>query len=327
MIKKASLVLFCMVLSLSALAIGIAATSQYQEKENAIRKSCELGYGRPGSSPSQLGSQYFTPEIHLATPSSSSPSASGAVSCLRPGANGEILIRGKMPEGTKFVVENDDINITSQTQVAGITHLVVSVSPNAMPGRYNVTAFAPVTCSSTTIPAAIIAAQMEWHLVASNGWRIDLTNTATGCSYEAYNKSRQYKASFTRGSEAKPFRELSAEYDYNVYDKEAHFKISPYSPIDTGGVKSMTQEEMVAITQKMADPHISQAERQKLIKQIQDYQSSMKQSFAKINEESRPFSCSDLTLKTAGGKVTGTMDCSNDPGKLTVTGTYKYVSY
>lgn len=326
MFKKVSIVLFLLTLSFTALAIGIAASSQFQEQENAIRKSCEVSYNGSGPAASSLGSKYFTPEVQLFTPSSGSSAAGSALSCLKPGSMGEIQLKGKTPEGTKYVIENDDIKITSQSQVAGVTHLGVSVGAGAMPGKYNLTAFAPVTCSSNTIPAVIIVGHTEWHLVASNGWHIDLANTAgLGCSSEVYNKSRQYKASITRGTEAKPFRELNASYEYSVYNKEAHFQISPYSEPVATGASPMTQEQLVAITQKMADPHISQAERQKLIQQIQDYSSSMKKNYANITEQSKPFSCTDLNLKVMDGRVTGTMTCNAETGKLNVTGTYKYL--
>lgn len=319
---RAKVALVCAGFLLAVWALGRAAFSQYRQRMNSIYDGCKADLTKTGLSKQAALNKYFTPEIHL---------ISGGA--LAPGSTGEIVVKGRFVEGSKLTIENDEIQTVSDKLVNGDHHLTVSVAAGAMPGNFGLVAIAPVSCASTQANGVVIGGRYEWSLVASNGWRIVLTSVAPSSdSDEGPGAPMQYKAAFMRPGESAPFKSLTAEYGWNMYDKVANFTPQQDASSAMGGL------DMAALSKKMTDPNLSEAEREKVMQQMQEAvqqiqknaqkmsdPNNMRQMQAQQQAEERAFGCKTLSLKMTGSQAAGSVHCGASVGDLTLNGSVKYL--
>ncbi len=198
------------------LGIGRAATSRYEEQMEAFLAGCRAEQKRlglaSGANRKQLFSKYPTPEIALCR-----------TVRLAPGGSGEVVAKGKFADGTKFLLDNDQLELAGESLAGDTYRAEVRVPKMAGPSLATLHALAPVSGGHATCrPAVWIGGKYEWQLTASNGWRIKLAMRNEGFQGEEPDIRKMlregfpgtksyrvpdslYQAEFYRGAETKPF--------------------------------------------------------------------------------------------------------------------------
>lgn len=194
--------------------IGRAATSRYDEQLNAFLTACKAEQQKQGlTNRKELFARYPTPEVSLCR-----------TVRLAPGSEGEVVATGNFPADTRFLFDNDSVQVLREAESAGTYRARVKVADGAGPGVATLHVLRPVSGANATCrPAVWISAKYEWRLTASNGWRVLLQMTSDGVrpdsgdvramlmdgfpgnrSYQTPNAT--YRAEFYRGQETQPFR-------------------------------------------------------------------------------------------------------------------------
>ncbi len=305
-LKKFSLIL---VLTLLTLGLSRAAMFRWQEKEQAIRQGCQRG-----------GAGCPTPEIHMITGS-----------CILPGTTGEVIIKGKFPAGTKFVFENDNLEVVSESPAANTYRATVKVPAALGPQTAPVMAITPCCASVRRDGAVVVGGKYEWNLQAQNGWRVQarLLND-TRCGSSGGGESN-YEMLFFQGSAPTPFEKRRARLSYSPWDR-MNYRFS-IDQTDTTALSA--QEEAQQLMKKISDPNTSDAERDRVMKRIEALQKEMMANMQKMinpaeiqkmEQKKLDFGCDSLELQLTGSTAQGSMRCSQKVGRsLSVSGTMKYL--
>jgi hypothetical protein len=311
-LKKVSLIL---VFTLLALGLGRAAKFRWQEKEDAIRQAFRAQAGGATQN-------CFTPEIHMITGS-----------CIPAGGTGEVVIKGKFPQGTKFVFENDILEVVSESLAGNIYKATIKVPPGSGPQNASVMAITPCNKSVRHDAAAVVSGKYDWDLQAVNGWRIQakLQNDNRCNANRGGEGESTYNLLFFRGNETAPFEKRQATLHYSLWERTQY----RFSIDQTDSSARNTQEEMQQMMKKMMDPNLSEAERDRLMKKMETMQKEMiatMQKMAnpaeiqKMEQKKLEFGCDSIELQVTGSNAEGNMRCSDKVGRnLAVTGSMKYL--
>jgi hypothetical protein len=133
---------------------------------------------------------------------------------------------------------------------------------------------------------------------------------------------------FFRKGEAAPFEKREARHEYSVYEGVSRFTIAEAAP--AGGMANFQ-----ALMTRMADPKLSSAERDQLMKQIEKAQVQLQAEMKKmtdpaylraLEDQKKKFGCERIELRMEAGRVNGEMRCSDIVGtRIVVTGSVEFL--
>jgi hypothetical protein len=314
-LKKVSLIL---VFTLLALGLGRAAKFRWQEKEDALRQAFRAQAGGATQN-------CPTPEILMITGS-----------CIPAGGTGEVVIKGKFPPGTKFVFENDILEVVNESLAGNIYKATVKVPMGAGPQKASVMAITPCGKSARHDGAVVVSGKYDWDLQASNGWRIQAKfQNDTRCNSNSGGGESTYNLLFFKGNETAPFEKRQATLQYSMWERTQY----RFSIDQTDSSTRNIQEEMQQMMKKMMDPNLSEAERDRITKKIETIQKEMiaemqkmsnpaeaQKQIQKMEQKKLEFGCDSIELQVTGSNAQGNMRCSEKVGRnLAVTGSMKYL--
>ena len=308
-------VLYGGVALLFCLGLCRAARFRFQDKEQAIRTSCSDQLKALGGNRNALKVKYFTPEIQMVTGGS-----------LVPGATGEVVVKGKFAPDTKFIIENDNFEVVKESLVGNEYHATVKAAAGMGPQTATLMAMTPVTCLTARHDAAVsVCGKFEWTLDAANGWRVVARSPAGKTCGGNNNQQDTYDLTFFRKGETKPFESRQGTLNFSVYDA-TNYTLNVGQPSPPAGQPS--PEDMQAMVQKMMDPKLTSAQRDELMKkleQIQKQMSAQMESAVKQMQDpnyaqkqaqaEQQFGCQQIYLAVQGGNLTGRMRCSDKVGR------------
>jgi len=309
-------IVFAAVVVLLGFSLVRAANFRFREKQDAIMKACRDQLRTGGQTAAAMKAKFPTPEIGLVTPA-----------CVLPGATGEVSIKGKFAPGTQFVFENDNIEVVKENLTAGEYRATVKAAPGIGPQSAGVRALTPGSCTQMQQSnAVVVGGRYEWTMTSANGWKI--IARAQGQPCERRSGDPAYEVSFYRNGESNPFEKRSATLYYSMYEKTNYsFNISREDPSAKAGADAYT-----ALMQRFTDPKLTEAQRDALMKQLQqmatqmqaDMQKQMDPAYQKqLQEKQLQFGCEGIALDVAGSNYTGSMRCAQKVGtNIAVTGTF-----
>jgi hypothetical protein len=294
-----------------------AAISKYQQKEQAIREACKAA--RDKLTPQERNQlKCNTPEISLIKPA-----------VVKPGETAEVTITGKFPAGTNFVFQSDCIEVLKESSNANSYQATIKVAPGCGPETVSISGLIPVCCKNAYLSEALkITGNFEWELKAANGWTVK-AHAIVAAPGENQSNELRYLLEFFRGAETSPFAKRSANlHPSNSAPPSYYFSISSQDESVTS-----PQQEMAAISKQMMNPNLSDAERDKLNKKIEEIMARMNKEIQKMSDpayikklqaEEQEFGCTAINLTLQNGALTGNMLCSEKVGRnINLTGTMK----
>lgn len=312
---------YATVVIMLALAMAKAALPGFRAKQDAIYSACRADRQRLGASATK--DRYPTPEIHM---------VSGG--CIMPGATSEVVVRGKFAPGTKFVFENDAVEVLGENLAGNEYRATVKAPAGIGPQSATLVAISPVTCITARSDGAIkIGGAYEFEMKAANGWKVVARSAfAKGCQAPGSNDN-VYNVLFYRNGETQPFEKRTARLSYSAYDS-SNFRFSMEEP-PPPGMSGM--QEMQELGMKLQDRSLSDAQRQQLMTQLMKLQQQMQANMAQFTnpenarrmEQERQqarleFGCASIALNESGGSLKGEMRCSQKVGtQIALTGTVK----
>jgi hypothetical protein len=295
-----------------------AAQFRFQEKEDAFRQVCRDQLKKLGITRDAAKAKYPTPEIHMVS--------SG---CLTPGATGEVVVKGKFVPGTKFIFANDNVETMKENLVGNEYRATIKVAPDIGPQTAEVIAITPVTGITVREPRGIaIGGRFEWYMESANGWTIVARSPANNAC-GAPSTQDVYAMEFFRKGESAPFEKREAKLYFSLYEGVNRFNIAQSDQTIAGAA------DFQALMTKMTDPKLSSAEREQVMKQLQNAQAQMQANMKKMTdpaflrsaeEQRKKFGCERMELRLQAGKLTGQMRCADAVGtRIPLTGGLKFL--
>ncbi len=304
------------ILVLLALAAARAATFRFQERQDAFRKECQAQRQKLGLSPGEAKTKYPTPEIHMMS-----------MACVMPGATADITVTGKFSAGSRFFIQNDNIEVVKENVAANAYRATVKAAPDIGPQSAAIAVIQEVTGQTATIDALVVGGRYEWTLNASNGWKVVARSKGTEACPTGPNAG-VYDVSFFRTGEATPFEKRDGKIEFSLYSTQ------PFAMTLQEQARG-DMESYQTLLQKMGDPKLTDAQRQQIMKQLEAAQKQMMAGMEKMSDpayvkaqaaerqrQEEQFGCRNIGMKVEAGKVTsGYMNCASKVGRPTITGT------
>ncbi len=334
------------------LVLGIvrAATNHFVERRDALFKTCADDRARLGLSPEVVHDRYPTPELTFCR-----------FARVVPGGAGEVVVRGKFQQGTKFVFDNDKVEVVKETLVARSAteseyRASITVGQSSGPDTARLFSFSPVRCMSTNCEAVYIGGKYEWDFSADNGWVIKLKTIDEPSSGER-ELTATYRAEFFKPGEAKPFEVRNiqvgvsgpGEYHGNIKEGAGAAALqqkmmagmqntSEAEQKDMEKRQKMAQAEFEKLQAKLQNlANLSEAEQKELIARLEQVAKEMAgamlpkaaaESAQEMQKADRQFGCHIMNFWLKGNAVEGNMGCGEEVGKngeLNLKGTMKYL--
>ncbi len=304
------------VAALTALGLARAVAFRFQEKENAIRQANQEEMKKLGLTQAAAKAKYPTPEIGLVSSA-----------CLLPGGTDDVVVKGKFVPGTKFIFQNDSLEVVKESLTGGEYRATLKAAAGIGPQTAAVVAISPVSGITTRHDrAAVVGGKYEWTMEAANGWKIVARSAGGQPCGGPGSADDPYQVLFYRKGEANPFETRAATLYSSIWEKTNHrFRISQEDPKIAGAA-----EDMRSLVQKMSDPKITAAQRDQLMRQIQKAQAGVMAEAKKMADPSyrkqleasgQQFGCEMIELAAAGGALTGRMRCAQAVGtQIALTG-------
>ena len=297
------------VIALAGLALGRAGMLRFQEKERAWREQCRTELQKMGITRDAAKLKYPTPSIGLIS-----------AGCLLPGGTTDVVVKGKFAPGTKFIFQSDDIEVLKENLVGGEYRATVKAAAGTAYQTAGVVAMTPVTCLTARAERAVtIGGKYAWTLNAANGWRIVAKSPANKTCPPQSSGEESYELLFYRPGEANPFEKRAAKLYYSPYESTNYrFNISQEDPQLAGSLESMQ-----SMMQKLSDPKLTDAQRDQLMKKIEQAQQQMQADMQKmpnpaygqqLEAKRKQFGCESIQLTLAAGAAKGTMHCGRTVG-------------
>jgi hypothetical protein len=176
---------------LASAALARAASDARQQRVREFLKEARAQRARAGLTAPALARQYPTPEIQLerALP-------------LAAGKGATVEVQGRFLAGSMFVVESDDVAVTSEQLTARGWRAQLAVRPGAPPQPVGLTVYAPVSGSSMHVPAFIVTARYGCRAELAGGLALSLSaRPGDGLVYDV---------AWTRPPDAAPLRQTTA---------------------------------------------------------------------------------------------------------------------
>jgi FKBP-type peptidyl-prolyl cis-trans isomerase len=298
-----------------------AFLSKYQQKRQEIMAACKAA--RDKLSPEELkalAAKCPTPEIALVSPA-----------VVKPGDTVEVTVTGKFPAGTTFLFESDAVEIVKESAAANSYRATIKIASGGGPERLSVRAFVPVCCKSNSRGNAItVGGNFEWELKGANGWTIK-ARSAAPASRPNQAQELPYSLEFYRGNETVSFEKRAAMLSPSQGDPPSYY----FSISNQDASSANAQAEMEAIGKQMQNPNLSDAERDRLMKKMEETIARMQKDLAKMTDPSymkqlqqkeEEFGCASINLNLQNGIAAGNLNCSQKVGRnIKLTGTMKYL--
>jgi hypothetical protein len=316
---RAQRVLWAAVVLLFAFGLCRAASHRFQEKEAAIRKEVREQFAALGVTRDAAKLKYPTPEIGMIS-----------AACIAPGETGEVVVRGKFVPGTKFIFQNDDLEVVKESLAGNEYRATLKAAAGVGPQSAAVVVITPVTGISVRQDNAVaIGGRYEWTMSIANGWKVIARPPAGKSCVTGSSAGQAYDMQFYKAGESGPFETRKATLFYNLYDSEN------YSFNIEAGNAPAAVEEFTALMQKMSDPGLTAAQRQAVMQELQKKQEQMQASLkqmsgpaniAKAQQQALEFGCERMWLSMQGEAGKGRMRCSDRVGsRLQLTAVMKFV--
>lgn len=304
--------------ALVVFGIARAANSHYAQLRSAFYESQEAERKRLGLTDwAQVKAKYPTPEITLCH-----------AARVVPGATGEVMVRGKFVLGSKFLYENDIVEVVKESATATEYHATVRVPAGVGPGYSPLHVFAAVSGieASPPCPAVYIGGKYEWEFTAQNGWRIKLHPKGDSFPKDGV-QATPYTAEFYRGNETKPFevREFDLGLGGTLYGNSYSGGFAEASS------QSGSMADMEQIMKKLYDPNTSPEERERLAQRMADAQQQMMNpaNAMKAQQEQQQkdaeFGCKNMHFNDGADSVDGQISCGQKVGTISIKGARRFV--
>ena len=197
---SAKRVAYVAVAALAALGLCRAVVFRFQEKENAIRQANKAQMQKLGLTPAAAKAKYPTPEIGLVSSA-----------CLLPGGTGEVVVKGKFVPDTKFIFQNDSLEVVKESLTAGEYRATLKVAPGIGPQTAALVAISPVSGITTRQDrVAVVGGKYEWTMESANGWKIVARSAGNRPCGGTAPADDPYEVLFYRKGEASPFEKRAA---------------------------------------------------------------------------------------------------------------------
>lgn len=273
----------------------------------------------------QLFAKYPTPEISLCK-----------TTRVAPGATAEVVLPGKFAAGSKFLYENDAIEVLKESATLVQYRATIKAAPDAVPCLTMLHAITPVSGGTAVCKAVYVGAMPEWEFSAANGWLIRLIPVEEKIPPEGGgDPTILYRADFFRRPQPKPFESFQARMTLvqacptGTYDVDLQVEEASHSS------QSVT-EEYQKIAQRLADPKITPQEYEKLLNRMSELATKMQAAsedmMKKLGEQTEQgkrledFGCKHMNFTLAGPAASGNLDCREASGatkEVKITGTMK----
>lgn len=308
------------------LGITRASTRRYEERQKALLVELAAEQQRLGlTDRAVLFAKYPTPEITLCR-----------MTRVLPGATGEVVLRGKFAPATKFLFENDSVEVVKEVVTATEYRATVRVPPGIGPSYAFLYAYAPVSGANARCSTLYIGGKYQWDFTAENGWRILLRMLDERFSPDADRlPDPLYRAEFYRGSEPKPFETLQVALSLDKSPWEESYSGSLREP-EAG--QSSAQAEMQKLMEKIAAGKLSQEEMEKLSQRLQELsEQTMRELQATMTKMSSPdyakeverkekeFGCHYINARLTATGAEGNLTCGEKVATVLIKGTMKFV--
>lgn len=313
---------FVLVLMVVAAGLVRASLDGFNAKREAIIAACQAEKNRLGiKSDDVLFAKYPTPEITLINAAN-----------IPVGGTGDFVVKGKFVPGSKFLLESDHLEIVKEALTATEYRATVKAPVGIGPEVADLWVFSPVSgASAQGQNAAVVTGKFDWELQSSNGWRIKAKQLADSRMKPRGQGPLKYSVEFYKGTETTPFQKREGELSFSPYN-EHPFQLR----IEEEQFGGDDQAQLQALTQKMMNPSLSEAEREKLIAQMQALSQkmvaqmqntgAMQKRAADLEQKKKEFGCEHMEFTIDAGQVQGEMRCGQLVGRgLKLTGTMKVV--
>ncbi|RPI22600.1 MAG: hypothetical protein EHM61_21900 [Acidobacteria bacterium] len=316
--------LFVLILGVIAAGLVRGSLTNYEAKRKAIIAACAAERAKLSpTARNNVKADYPTPEITLIKSA-----------CVTPGGTGQLLVKGKFVQGTKFLLQSDTIEIVNETATTTEYRATVKVPSGIGPEEASIECYSPVSgiYAQGQKPAVIVTGKFEWDLKAANGWIIKARPLEDTRCTAAAQGDLNYSIEFFRGTETAPFQKRSAQLRYSPWSNPP-FRFS----IDAEEASLDGQAQMTELAKKLYNPNLSDAERDKLMAQLQTLQEKMVAQMSDMNamqrkakeaeQRKKEFGCRGIELQILpGSAVQGEMSCGELVGHdIKLTGTMKLV--
>jgi hypothetical protein len=248
-----------------------------------------------------------------------------------PGESVSVSLAGTIPPGVTVLSDRDGAVLSGATLSGTGYSARLSAAPAEVPGFVRLWAFTPVSASSANVPVAFIDANWRFDL-AADGLTIKVFPAEKTFRLEdEMNASLAYRAEFYKPGETTPFATRDGAMNYSVGD-EPRLRLD----ISLWEQKSSPQAEMEELSARLADPNLSDADRDALgerlaaaqQRMVEDLMKDMNTDPAVLNKQQDDFGCRLVQVyPETGYAVRATVLCGANfyDGVLQTTGTMTLV--
>jgi hypothetical protein len=309
--------------ALTVFGIARAANSHYAERRSAFYQAQEAERQRLGITDwSQVKGKYPTPEITLCR-----------AAHMAPGTTAEVMVRGKFVAGSKFLFENDDVEVMKESATTTEYHATVRVPAGIGPTYSPLHVIAAVSGieASPPCPAVYVGGKYEWDFTAQNGWLIKVRAKGDTFPKDGAEGVAYYTAQFYRPNESKPFevRDISLGLGGPLYG--SNYSGGFQEPAGGAGDPAANMEQLM---KKAFDPSTSSEEREKLMQKVSEAQQAMisKMSDQKAmmqqqqeqGKKDAEFGCKNMNFNASADAVDGQISCGQNVGTIRIKGVRRY---
>lgn len=247
---------------------------------------------------------------------------------VAPGASAPVALAGTIPSGVIVLSERDGAVLSGATHSATSFSAHMTVAPTEGPGFVRLWTVTPVSASFASVPVVFIDATWRFDLAAADGLTIRLFPVDKSFTIEDDRRaSLAYQAEFYKPGETTPFETRVGAMSYAADDEpQLRMDISLWEP------KSTSEAEIEELSAKLADPNLTDADREAIAgrlavaqqRMMEDLMKTMSTDPAVLNKQQEDFGCRLVQVyPETGYAVQATVLCGNNfhGGVLETTGT------
>jgi type II secretory pathway pseudopilin PulG len=253
-----------------------------------------------------------------------------------PGGNISLALAGSIPAGVSVIADRDGAVISGATLTGSSYSARMTVGGAEGPGFVKLYAITPVSFSLSVVPVAFIDTVYRFELKGADGLTIKLTPTDKTFSITNEDKDARlwYQAEFYKPGESKPFETRKASMFFQASsDPQTRLDISVGDSLTT----KSAMEEMDDIGQQLADPNLTQTQRDALMQRLTKAQvrateemlkNATPQAAAAADKAREDFGCRLIQIDPgASGSAKATVLCGKNfyKGVIQTTGTMAQV--
>lgn len=237
-----------------------------------------------------------------------------------------LALAGKFPAGVTILSDRDGAVLTGAVLTGTNYSARMTVGPGEGPGFIKLWAFAPVSLAIVSVPVAFIDTVYRFDLKSSNGITVKAIPTAKTFTIEGKTATLRYQVEFYKPGEAKPFETRVGTMNW-YDDDEPRSRLDITLTEQTGSAQAEVEE----LNKKMADPKLTDAQREALGERLAGAMQRMMDELMKAgadpaaaNKKQDDFGCHILQVYPGeAGAARGMTVCGKNfnGGKIETTGT------